>query len=189
MWNEKAQRAQRRPGLLHGATQIAVTDKGPHEQSKPQLVESQPGDDLADELYGRLDRQNPVPALVGAGLVGKELEHASVDDEDHPGNAAPNAPRYDQGAKDTPSCGQHDERADHRCHDSDGHALAWHGYKRQVEVKVGERSKRSDVVSSSGRNPNALRLRELLNLVDLWTEKLLQADVRQVDLRLVADGA
>lgn len=33
----------RRPGSLHGATEIAVTDKGPHEQSKPQLVESRRG--------------------------------------------------------------------------------------------------------------------------------------------------
>ena len=109
--------------LLHRATQVTVTGKGPDEQSKSQLVEGQPGDDLADELDRRLDGQNSVPPFVGGGLVGQELEHASIDDEDHPGNAAPNASRYHQRGKNTPSCAQHDERADDRCCDSDGHAL------------------------------------------------------------------
>ena len=119
-------------GLFHGAAQIAVAAKGPEEQSEPQLVERQPGDDLTDELCGRLDGQNPVPLLVGARLVGKEVEHAPVDDEYHPGNAAPNAPRHYQRAEDTPSRGHHDERADRACQNPDGHAVVWHGHKRQV---------------------------------------------------------
>ena len=98
VWNEIAQCAQRRASLLHGAPQPGVINKWPHEQSKAQLIEGQPCQDLCDELHGRLDSENPVPALIGAGVVGEEMEHAAVDDEDNPGNAAPNAPRYDQRA-------------------------------------------------------------------------------------------
>ena len=48
-----------------------------------------------------------------------------------------NSPWYDQGAKDTPCSAQHDERTDHRGHDSDGHALAWPGSGRHFLVAIG----------------------------------------------------
>jgi hypothetical protein len=70
------------------------------------------------------------PGAHRSGLVRHEVEHTPKDDEDGAGNAAPDAPRHDQGAKDTPRGGQNYEGTDHSRHDLNGHALAWHGHKR-----------------------------------------------------------
>ena len=40
--------------------------------------------------------------------------------------------RDDQGSKDTPSCGQNDDRADNPCYESNGHVLAWHAKTAKV---------------------------------------------------------
>jgi hypothetical protein len=150
VWNEKAQRAQRRSRLLHGASQTAIARR-PHKQSESHLEEGQPGNDLTDELDGRLDSKNPVRALIGADPVRNEAEHGAVDEEDHPGNAAPNAARYDQRAEDTPSRGQDDASADHTNHDSDGHVSAWHASKRRADVKVRSRTFDHSLQWFSGR--------------------------------------
>ena len=107
------------PPLAHGR---------PQQQSKAELEDREPGDDLHDELDRRLGGQHPIARLVGIETVGDEMESSFDTDGDSSAEPAADPPGDDDGADHTPACDDDQERADRRCQvTAHNHASASHG--------------------------------------------------------------